>query len=66
MVFLFQEKQIKKLNLDAVKNFEIDTCYYQNIKTEKDIMEDGRFIENSQLTFDPIPPKSYAFVRIPL
>jgi ribonuclease Z len=61
--FLFQEKVDKrKLNLDAVQNFEIDTCYYQNIKNGKDIvMEDGRFIENSQLTFDPIPPKSYAF-----
>jgi ribonuclease Z len=61
--FLFQEKLDKrKLNADAVRNFEIESCYYQNIKNGKDIvMEDGRFIENSQLTFDPIPPKSYAF-----
>jgi ribonuclease Z len=61
--FLFEEKTDKrKLNTDAVKNFEIETCYYQNIKNGKDIiLEDGRFIENSQLTFDPIPPKSYAF-----
>lgn len=61
--FLFQEKiGDRKLNLDAVQNFEIDTCYYQNIKNGKDItLEDGRVIDNAQLTFDPIPAKSYAF-----
>ena len=61
--FLFQEKVgDRKLNLDAVQNFEIDTCYYQKIKNGKDItLDDGRIIENEKLTFDPIPTKSYAF-----
>jgi len=61
--FLFQEKVgDRKLNMDAVQNFEIDTCYYQKIKNGKDItLEDGRVIENEKLTFDPIPTKSYAF-----
>ncbi|MFV5686675.1 ribonuclease Z [Flavobacterium sp. GB2R13] len=61
--FLFQEKiGERKLNLDAVQNYEIDTCYYQKIKNGKDItLEDGRVIENDKLTFDPIPAKSYAF-----
>jgi len=61
--FLFQEKiRERKLNLDAVQNYEIDKCYYQNIKNGKDItLEDGRIIENQQLTFDPVPPLSYAF-----
>jgi ribonuclease Z len=61
--FLFQEKiGDRKLNLDAVQNYEIDRCYYQNIKNGKDIeLEDGRVIENEKLTFDPIPPMSYAF-----
>lgn len=61
--FLFQEKAgDRKLNLDAVQNFEIDKCYYQKIKNGKDILlEDGRIIENEKLTFDPIAPKSYAF-----
>jgi len=61
--FLFQEKVgDRKLNLDAVQNFEIDPCYYQKIKNGKDItLEDGRVIENEKLTFDPIPTKSYAF-----
>jgi ribonuclease Z len=61
--FLFQEKVgDRKLNLNAVKNFEIDQCYYQKIKNGSDItLDDGRIIENTKLTFDPIPAKSYAF-----
>ena len=61
--FLFQEKiGERKLNLDAVQNYEIDTCYYQKIKNGKDIiLEDGRVIENKKLTFDPVPAKNYAF-----
>ena len=61
--FLFQEKAgARKLNKDAVQNYEIDSCYYQKIKNGKDItLEDGRIISNSELTFDPIQPKSYAF-----
>ncbi len=61
--FLFQEKiGERKLNMDAVLNHEIESCYYQKIKNGKDItLEDGRIISNSILTFEPIQPKSYAF-----
>ncbi len=61
--FLFIEKiGDRKLNVDAVQNYEIETCYYQKIKNGKDItLEDGRIIENHFLTFDPENPKSYAF-----
>nr|WP_315151185.1 ribonuclease Z [uncultured Flavobacterium sp.] len=61
--FLFQEKiRERKLNLDAVQHYEIDKCYYQNIKNGKNItLDDGSLIENEKLTFDPIPPMSYAF-----
>jgi ribonuclease Z len=61
--FLFQEKNgDRKLNLDAVQNYEIESCYYQKIKNGKDItLEDGRIIENDKLTFDPIAAKNYAF-----
>jgi ribonuclease Z len=61
--FHFQEKiGDRKLNLDAVLNYKIETCYYQNIKNGKDItLDDGTIIENQKLTFDPVPPKSYAF-----
>lgn len=61
--FLFQEKKDKrKLNIEAAQNYEIEECYYQNIKNGKDIvLDDGRIIENEKLTFDPAAPKSYAF-----
>lgn len=61
--FLFEEKiKERKLNVEAVQSFEIEKCYYQNIKNGKDIiLDDGRLIENDKLTFDPIAPMSYAF-----
>ena len=61
--FLFQEKiRERKLNLNAVQDYEIEKCYYQNIKNGKDItLDDGRVIENHKLSFDPVPPLSYAF-----
>lgn len=61
--FLFQEKIGDRiLDTVAVNKFKIDTCYYQKIKNGSDILlDDGRLIANSLLTFDPIPTKSYAF-----
>jgi ribonuclease Z len=61
--FLFQEKiGERRLDMNAVQDFEIDTCYYQNIKNGKDItLEDGRVIANDKLTYDPVPVLSYAF-----
>lgn len=61
--FLFEEKiGERKLNMDAVQNYKIDICYYQNIKNGKDItLDNGKVIENAKLTFDPIAPKKYAF-----
>lgn len=61
--FLFQEKiGDRKLNLDAVQNFEIDKCYFQKIKNGKDItLDDGTLVKNEKLSFDPMPTKSYAF-----
>ncbi|MCF6129433.1 ribonuclease Z [Flavobacterium sp. AS60] len=61
--FLFQEKVgDRKLNVDAVQEYKIDTCYYQKIKNGRDItLDDGTVIPNDELTFDPIQPKSYAF-----
>ncbi|HSD08662.1 ribonuclease Z [Flavobacterium sp.] len=61
--FLFQEKLgERKLDMNAVQNFEIDSCYYQNIKNGRDItLEDGRVIKNDKLTYDPDPTLSYAF-----
>ncbi|WP_281335881.1 ribonuclease Z [Flavobacterium eburneipallidum] len=61
--FLFQEKiRERKLNVEAVQNYGIETCYYQNIKNGKDItLDNGNVIENDKLTFDSDPPMSYAF-----
>jgi ribonuclease Z len=61
--FLFQEKVgERKLDINAVQEYEIDKCYFQNIKNGKDItLEDGRIIPNEKLSFDALPPKSYAF-----
>lgn len=61
--FLFQEKVgDRKLNIEAVTKYGIDTCYYQKIKNGKDItLDNGTIIPNTTLTFDPIPTKSYAY-----
>ncbi|SHG14906.1 RNAse Z [Flavobacterium segetis] len=61
--FLFQEKiGARKLNLNAVQNFEIDKCYFQKIKNGSDItQDDGTIINNEVLSFDPLPAMSYAF-----
>lgn len=61
--FLFEEKvKERKLNIDAVQQFKIDKCYFQNIKNGKDvILDNGETITNAKLSFDPEKPKSYAF-----
>lgn len=61
--FLFQEKPgERKLNIDAVQQYDIHTAYYQKIKNGGDItLDDGTVIENEKVSFDPIPPMSYAF-----
>lgn len=61
--YLFREKlRERKLNVEKVKEYDIETCYFQNIKNGKDItLENGTVIPNAELTFDPPVPKSYAF-----
>jgi len=61
--FLFQEKNIeRKLNIEAVENYNIDKVYYNKIKYGGDItLEDGTIIPNSELSFDPQTAKSYAY-----
>ncbi|OOV17793.1 ribonuclease Z [Flavobacterium sp. LM4] len=61
--FLFQEKPgERKLNVEAVQNYNIHTAYYQKIKNGGNVtLDDGTVIENEKLSFDPIPSMSYAF-----
>jgi ribonuclease Z len=61
--FLFKEKLgERKLNIEIVEKYKVDTSSYQNIKSGKDIiLDNGQVIANSELTFDPPKPKTYAF-----
>lgn len=61
--YLFTEKHTeRKLDIEKIKSYGIETCYYQNIKNGQDIMlDDGTVIPNNQLTLNPLPEKSYAF-----
>jgi len=61
--FLFKEKLgDRKLDVNAVLNYNIDKCFYQNIKKGKDVtLDDGSVVANDKLTLDPQKPKSYAF-----
>ena len=61
--YLFQEKNLeRKLNIEAVENYNIDKVYFNKIKFGGDItLENGTVIPNSELSFDPQVAKSYAF-----
>ncbi len=61
--YLFREKKgLRKLNAEAAEKYDIDKCYYRNIVLGKDVPDhDGNLINNDLLTFEPVPPKSYAF-----
>lgn len=61
--YLFQEKpDERKLNVEAVQKYDIHVAYYQKIKNGGDItLDNGTIVKNEKLTFDPAPPKSYAF-----
>ena len=61
--FLFQEKNIeRKLNFETIENYNIDKVYFNKIKFGGDItIEDGTVIPNSELSFPPLPVKSYAY-----
>ncbi len=61
--FLFKEKLgERKLNIGAVEKYDIDRSAFQNIKNGKDVhLDTGQTVSNSDLTFDPPKPKSYAY-----
>lgn len=61
--YLFQEKPAeRKLNIEAVQQYDIHVAYYQKIKNGGNVtLDDGTVVINEKLTFDPEPPKSYAF-----
>ena len=61
--FLFKEKEgERKLNVEAVEKYKIDKAYFQNIKNGRDVvLDDGTIVSNTELSFDPPVPKSYAY-----
>ena len=61
--YLFTEKiGLRKLNIDAVQEYEIEKCYYRNIVLGKDItLENGATIKNELLTYEPDKTQRYAF-----
>lgn len=61
--YLFREKiGEKRINAEAMKAHQIEVCYFQNVKNGKDVtLDDGTVIPNKILTFEPVPPKRYAF-----
>ncbi len=61
--YFFQEKEgDRKLDINKALNLNIDNAYFNKIKQGGDItLEDGTVIDNKDITFDPLPPKSYAY-----
>ncbi|WP_299213941.1 ribonuclease Z [uncultured Dokdonia sp.] len=61
--YYFQEKVgPRKLDINSVLNLNIDKAYFNKIKQGGDMtLDDGTVVSNSELTFDPPPPKSYAY-----
>ncbi len=61
--FLFKEKENeRKLNINAVVEANIDKAYYRKLKQGADVVnEDGILIDNTSVTKDPVPAKSYAY-----
>jgi len=61
--YLFKEKPgERKLNINAVKEAEIDVAYYRKLKQGADVENNnGVIIKNETVTSPPPNPKSYAF-----
>ncbi|WP_430612370.1 ribonuclease Z [Flavobacterium sp. JP2137] len=61
--YLFREKPgERKLKIGAIEDLGIESCFYQKIKNGGNItLDDGTLIQNTAITNDPDPPKSYAF-----
>lgn len=61
--FLIREKEgLRKLDIEALKQYRIDTSYFNKIKQGSDLeLDNGKVIPNDKLTLDPDPPVSYAY-----
>ena len=61
--FLFKEKpDDRKLDVEKARKLNIDLSYYNKIKQGFDVENRmGKLIPNEEITFDPSPPKTYAY-----
>jgi len=61
--FLFKEKEgVRKLDMNAVLNANIDVAYYRKLKQGFDVENQaGKLIKNETVTLAPEKSKSYAF-----
>lgn len=61
--FLFKEKPVgRKIIPEKLDEYKIDYSSIEDIKNGKDYKDaDGKIIPNSELTNDPLPPRSYAY-----
>ncbi|MFM7078378.1 MAG: ribonuclease Z [Bacteroidota bacterium] len=61
--FHFQEKLgLRRINTDKLKQYAIPVHQLDSIKRGADFTDGmGRVVPNKELTFDPAPPRSYAY-----
>ncbi len=61
--FLFQQKPGDRvLNIQKATQLGIDPSYYQKAKQGFDVPDSNdNMVSNTAITFDPAPPKSYAY-----
>lgn len=61
--YLFTEKiKYKKLNIQVIEKYGIETCYYYKIKQGGHVtLDNGEIILNDELTLPQDAPKSYAY-----
>ena len=61
--FLFQQKPGDRvLNIQKATQLGIDSSYYQKAKQGFDVPDSNdNMVSNTTITFDPAPPKSYAY-----
>lgn len=61
--FLFEEKErLRKINSDKISEYNISIPEINDIKAGGSIVRENQIISNEALTFDPLPPRSYAFM----
>lgn len=61
--FLFTTKsKLRKINTQAIEGLELEHFHFKQLQQGQPIeLSNGEFIENKKLTFNPDPPKQYAY-----